>query len=98
MGYPESYSLFLPDTNAYRLIGNSVAIPVVKAIFERILATGVLQRRLPSPDDDACSALVNEVLRLEEEYYSKRPAVIKSLLAELKEIETSLRLLGCDHS
>jgi DNA (cytosine-5)-methyltransferase 1 len=42
MGFPEDFRLPAADTTAYKLIGNSVAIPVVTAIVKQILA--VLQR------------------------------------------------------
>src|SRR5439155_15522384 len=34
MGFPSDYRIPRSDATAYRLIGNSVAIPVVKSIFE----------------------------------------------------------------
>jgi len=38
MGFPVDYRIPLSDAQAYQLIGNSVAIPVVWAIFEEIVA------------------------------------------------------------
>ncbi len=38
MGFPVDYRIPLSDAKAYQLIGNSVAFPVVWAIFEEIVA------------------------------------------------------------
>ncbi len=37
-GYPESYRLELADTHLYKQLGNSVTVPVIKAIAERVKA------------------------------------------------------------
>lgn len=37
-GYPESYKLELADTHLYKQLGNSVTVPVIKAIAERVKA------------------------------------------------------------
>lgn len=42
LGFPENFKLPVPPSQAYKLCGNSVVLPVVKAIFEKILETGVL--------------------------------------------------------
>lgn len=42
VGLPESFKMPVTDSQAYKLIGNSVAIPVIKEIFYNILETGVL--------------------------------------------------------
>lgn len=34
MGYPDSFSIPVSDTQAYRQFGNSVAVPVIRAIGE----------------------------------------------------------------
>jgi DNA (cytosine-5)-methyltransferase 1 len=41
MGFPESFIFPVSDTRAYEQIGNSVAVPVLKAIAQKIHATGV---------------------------------------------------------
>lgn len=38
MGYPEDFLLPVSDTQAYRQMGNSVAVPVVTALAERMVA------------------------------------------------------------
>jgi hypothetical protein len=38
MGYPDDYQIVVSDTQAYRQFGNSVAVPVVAALAERVLA------------------------------------------------------------
>ncbi len=35
-GFPDSYNLILADTHLYKQLGNSVTVPVIKAIAERI--------------------------------------------------------------
>jgi len=42
LGFPESFNLPVPLTQAYKQCGNSVVVPIVKKIFEKILETGVL--------------------------------------------------------
>lgn len=37
-GFPDSYKLILPDTQLYKQFGNSVTVPVIKAIAKRIKA------------------------------------------------------------
>lgn len=39
MGFPESFKIPVSDAQAYKQFGNTVAIPVVKAIFVQILKT-----------------------------------------------------------
>jgi DNA (cytosine-5)-methyltransferase 1 len=36
MGFPDDFRIVVSDTQAYRQFGNSVAVPVVKAIAARI--------------------------------------------------------------
>jgi DNA (cytosine-5)-methyltransferase 1 len=36
-GYPENYDIPVKETFAFDLLGNTVVVPVVKAISERIL-------------------------------------------------------------
>ncbi|KFI90856.1 DNA methyltransferase [Bifidobacterium saguini DSM 23967] len=36
MGYPDSFAIPVSDTQAYRQLGNSVAVPVIRAIGERM--------------------------------------------------------------
>lgn len=38
MGYPDDYKIVVSDTQAYRQFGNSVAVPVVAALAERVRA------------------------------------------------------------
>lgn len=38
MGFPESFAIPVSDTQAYRQFGNSVAVPIVQAIAERIIS------------------------------------------------------------
>ena len=46
MGFPDSFGFPVSDTQAYRQIGNSVAVPVVRMILEKALATaGLIGRR-----------------------------------------------------
>lgn len=42
MGFPKEFKMPVTDPQAYKLIGNSVAIPVINEIFNNILETGVL--------------------------------------------------------
>ena len=37
-GYPEDYEIPVKESLAFDLLGNTVVVPVVKAICERILA------------------------------------------------------------
>lgn len=37
MGFPDSFKIVVSDTQAYKQFGNSVAVPVIKAIGEQIL-------------------------------------------------------------
>ncbi len=39
MGFPETFKIAVSDAQAYKQFGNSVAIPVVKAIFAQIIKT-----------------------------------------------------------
>ncbi len=39
MGFPNDFKIPVSDAQAYKQFGNSVAIPVVKAIFKRVLET-----------------------------------------------------------
>ena len=39
MGYPESFRIVVADTTAYKQFGNSVVVPVVHAIAERVMKT-----------------------------------------------------------
>lgn len=39
MGFPDSFKIPVTDTQAYKQFGNSVSIPVIKAIFKRIIDT-----------------------------------------------------------
>ena len=39
MGFPESFRIVVSDTEAYRQFGNSVAVPVVRAIANRMVDT-----------------------------------------------------------
>jgi DNA (cytosine-5)-methyltransferase 1 len=39
MGFPESFQIPVSDTQAYQQFGNSVVVPVVQAIAERLVAT-----------------------------------------------------------
>lgn len=39
MGFPESYAIPVSDTQAYRQFGNSVVVPVVERIAERVVAS-----------------------------------------------------------
>ena len=41
MGFPESYIFPVSDGKALELLGNSVAIPVIRAIAQEIVATGL---------------------------------------------------------
>lgn len=39
MGYPDSFQIVVSDTQAYRQFGNSVAVPVVRTLANRLAAT-----------------------------------------------------------
>lgn len=43
MGFPESFIFPVPEARAYEQIGNSVAVPVLKAIARQIVATNVFE-------------------------------------------------------
>ena len=36
MGFPDSYKITVSDTQAYRQFGNSVVVPVVKAVAKAV--------------------------------------------------------------
>ena len=38
MGFPESFRIPVSDTQAYKQFGNSVVVPLVKAIARNVLA------------------------------------------------------------
>lgn len=40
-GFPDSFRIPVSDTQAYRQFGNSVAVPVIKAVAQQIEATGI---------------------------------------------------------
>lgn len=42
MGFPDSYIIPVSDSQAYKQFGNSVAIPVLKNIFQQIIDTNLL--------------------------------------------------------
>ncbi len=46
MGFPDSFRIPVSDTQAYRQFGNSVVVPVVKAIADRIIAALIEQDAL----------------------------------------------------
>ncbi|RYD38378.1 MAG: DNA (cytosine-5-)-methyltransferase [Verrucomicrobiaceae bacterium] len=50
MGYPDSYQIPVSDTQAYRQFGNSVAVPVVAALAESVMAA--LDGPTCSPDEN----------------------------------------------
>ena len=37
MGFPDSYKIPVTDSQAYKQFGNSVAVPVIQAIAEKII-------------------------------------------------------------
>jgi DNA (cytosine-5)-methyltransferase 1 len=37
MGFPEDFKIPVSDAQAYKQFGNTVAIPIIKAIFENIM-------------------------------------------------------------
>ncbi len=39
MGFPEDFKIPVPDTQAYKQFGNSVVVPVLKKVFEKIIET-----------------------------------------------------------
>lgn len=43
MGFPEDFIFPVPEARAYEQLGNSVAVPVLKAIARQIVATGVFE-------------------------------------------------------
>ena len=45
LGFPESFLFPVTDTKALELLGNSVAVPVLKLIANQIAATGVLENQ-----------------------------------------------------
>ncbi len=49
MGYPDSFSPHPQNAKAYRQFGNSVAVPVVQRICERMFETGLIQSAATHP-------------------------------------------------
>jgi len=49
MGFPEDFIFPVSDAKAYEQLGNSVAVPVLKAIAGQIVRTGVLDRKADLP-------------------------------------------------
>ncbi len=39
MGFPDSYKIFVSDTQAYRQFGNSVVVPVIEAVAKQVIKT-----------------------------------------------------------
>jgi DNA (cytosine-5)-methyltransferase 1 len=39
MGYPESFKIIVSDAAAYKQFGNSVVVPVVSAVAEKVMKT-----------------------------------------------------------
>ncbi len=50
MGFPETFEIPVSDTQAYRQFGNSVVVPVVQAIAEKIADCLVPEKRLPAAE------------------------------------------------
>jgi len=44
-GFPKNYIISVSDTQAYKQFGNSVAVPVIKAIAKSIIKTGVFNNK-----------------------------------------------------
>jgi DNA (cytosine-5)-methyltransferase 1 len=38
-GFPEDYELDIPEGDGFDLLGNSISVPVVKSVSERLLDT-----------------------------------------------------------
>jgi DNA (cytosine-5)-methyltransferase 1 len=51
LGFPESFQIVVSDTQAYKQFGNSVAVPVVQAIAEKLLPC-LRENRLGMPPGD----------------------------------------------
>lgn len=49
MGFPESFIFPVPEARAYEQIGNSVAVPVLKAIARQIVATNIFENAQDEP-------------------------------------------------
>lgn len=43
MGFPEDFTFPVTDSKALELLGNSVAVPVLKLIARQISATGIFE-------------------------------------------------------
>ena len=43
MGFPEDFTFPVKDSKALELLGNSVAVPVLKLIARQISATGIFE-------------------------------------------------------
>lgn len=44
-GFPDSFDIVVSDTQAYKQFGNSVAVPVIKALAKKISKTGVFDKK-----------------------------------------------------
>lgn len=53
MGYPEIFIFPVPEARAYEQIGNTVCVPVLKAIAHQIVASGVFE----SVQNEPCQML-----------------------------------------
>ena len=49
MGFPENFVFPVPETRAYEQLGNSVAVPVLKAIARQIVATNIFEDTQDGP-------------------------------------------------
>ncbi len=49
MGFPEDFIFPVPEARAYEQIGNSVAVPVLKAIARQIVATNIFENAQDEP-------------------------------------------------
>jgi len=55
-GYPESYTIPTKENDAFDLLGNTVAVPVVKVIAERVAENCIKSNYLTKSLSPVCSA------------------------------------------
>jgi DNA (cytosine-5)-methyltransferase 1 len=82
-GFPENFVIPVSKDNAYRQFGNSVAVPVVKAIAERIV--GVLERRVIALHDSDKTKFPNLALMKISAWHKAKGELLR--FAENAELE-----------
>lgn len=77
MGYPDSYRIEVSDTQAYRQFGNSVAVPVVAALAETVVAA-LAGPVLASPEEISIGASMVPARRASTDWMQRDLPLIPS--------------------